>query len=122
MSLQVSSFLLSDRVGAERRRWLNVLAGLEKLQRGQVFIDSALPKAGRDDIAYMFARPALLPWKTVIENVAFGMEIKGIDFQERCDRSRELIRRVSLRGFETAYPAQLSRVCASAWPLLGLLL
>jgi NitT/TauT family transport system ATP-binding protein len=95
--------------GCGKTTLLNILAGLEKPQGGKILIDGELPRAGRDDIAYMFARPALLPWRTVIENVAFGMEMRGIGFQERSDRARELVKRVNLDGFEKAYPAQLSQ-------------
>jgi len=50
----------------------------------------------------------LFPWRSVIDNVAFGLEMQGVDKTERYDRARALIALVGLRGFERHRPAQLS--------------
>lgn len=50
----------------------------------------------------------LFPWRTVIDNVAFGLEMAGVPKSERADRARLLISSVGLTGFERHYPSQLS--------------
>ena len=97
--------------GCGKTTILNVIAGLLEKQRGTVTIDGRLPKAGRTDIAYMFAQDALLPWLRVIDNVTFGVEIhtkvRQVPQAVR-QQARELLAMVGLDGFENAYPRQLS--------------
>jgi NitT/TauT family transport system ATP-binding protein len=50
----------------------------------------------------------LFPWRSVIDNVAFGLEMRGVPRQDRCRRARALIASVGLRGFEDHRPGQLS--------------
>lgn len=95
--------------GCGKTTLLNVLAGLEPSQSAGVKVTGNAPRAGRPDIAYMFARPALFPWRRVIDNVILGMEIRGIGTQERLLRARQLIEEVGLKGFERAFPGQLSQ-------------
>ena len=61
--------------GCGKTTILNIIAGLIAKQSGVVTIGAQAPKAGRHDIAYMFAQDALLPWRRVIDNVVFGVEI-----------------------------------------------
>jgi NitT/TauT family transport system ATP-binding protein len=56
----------------------------------------------------MFQQDALLPWKTVLQNVVLGLEFRGRDNAERQALGRDWVRRVGLSGFENAYPHQLS--------------
>jgi NitT/TauT family transport system ATP-binding protein len=95
--------------GCGKTTLLNVLAGLEASQSTGVKVAGAAPQAGRSDIAYMFARPALFPWRRVIDNVILGMEVRGIAANERKARARKLIEEVGLKGFESAFPGQLSQ-------------
>jgi ABC-type nitrate/sulfonate/bicarbonate transport system ATPase subunit len=60
-------------------------------------------------IGYMFARDALLPWRTTLANVEFGLELRALPSSERRERARELLRVVGLEGFEASYPSQLSQ-------------
>jgi len=95
--------------GCGKTTLLNVLAGLEPSQSAGVKVAGAAPRAGRSDIAYMFARPALFPWRRVIDNVILGMEVRGIAAEQRQVRARRLIEEVGLKGFEGAFPGQLSQ-------------
>lgn len=97
--------------GCGKTTILNVVAGLLPIQKGDVLIKGSVPLAGRKDTAYMFAQDALLPWRTVMENVVFGVEVRvgksSIDSKTR-DKARTIIANVGLKGFEDAYPRQLS--------------
>lgn len=97
--------------GCGKTTILNIIAGLETQQTGEVAIGSQPPRAGRHDIAYMFAQDALLPWRTVLENVLFGVEVRMCERdlpRDAREHARELIAMVGLSGFEAAYPRQLS--------------
>ena len=95
--------------GCGKTTLINAIAGLHTPSRGKIVLAGASPKAGRADVAYMFATDCLLPWRRTIDNVAFAMEVRGIPETERRDRARNLLDRVGLAGFEMAYPSQLSR-------------
>jgi NitT/TauT family transport system ATP-binding protein len=97
--------------GCGKTTILNIIAGLEAQQAGNVAIGDLPPRAGRHDIAYMFAQDALLPWRTVLDNVMFGVEVRmcARDLPRGADeQARDLIAMVGLSGFEKAYPRQLS--------------
>lgn len=89
----------------------NIIAGLIPKQEGTVTIGGREPQAGRKEVAYMFAQDALLPWRTVLGNVMFGVETrsggrglpKGV-----IENAHALIDAVRLTGFENSYPRQLS--------------
>lgn len=87
---------------------LNIISGLESAQKGQVYL-GAEPLAGVDRrISLVFQRLALLPWMTVIDNVAFGLRMAGIAKAERRKIAQKYINLVGLQGFEKSYPSQLS--------------
>ncbi len=58
--------------------------------------------------AVIFQEPRLLPWLTVLDNVAFGLETQGLSREEARSRARRYINLVGLQQFESAYPRQLS--------------
>src|SRR5260370_19794926 len=61
------------------------------------------------DRAMVFQQASLLPWRTVLGNVVYGLELLGrASKKERFDRAREFIRLVGLEGFEEAFPTELS--------------
>jgi NitT/TauT family transport system ATP-binding protein len=97
--------------GCGKTTILNIVAGLIDKQDGLVTISENPPIAGRKDVAYMFAQDALLPWRTVMDNVLFGVEVHGgrssITEAVR-SRARQLIRNIGLSDFEDFYPRQLS--------------
>jgi NitT/TauT family transport system ATP-binding protein len=95
--------------GCGKTTLLNVLAGLERTQRGTVLIGGKAPSAGRHDVGYMLARDCLLPWNRAIDNAALGLEMQGVGREERRQRAMETLQQVGLAGFEQSYPAQLSQ-------------
>ncbi|ETD81346.1 ABC transporter ATP-binding protein [Rhodobacter capsulatus] len=94
--------------GCGKTTLLRVLAGLETPDRGRVLIDGR-PVAGVGrERAIIYQEPRLLPWASVLDNVAFGLEVRGTPRAEARDRARHYLRLVGLQAFETALPRQLS--------------
>ncbi|GAA5160832.1 ABC transporter ATP-binding protein [Pseudonocardia eucalypti] len=94
--------------GCGKSTLLNAVAGLIEPSTGQVLIDGQ-PLRGRNARAgYLFQQDGLLPWKTVLDNVALGLQLRGVPTEERHERARDWIKRVGLTGFERSYPHQLS--------------
>ncbi len=94
--------------GCGKSTLLNMAAGLLPPSAGQVFYRGGKVPEPNTRVGYMTQRDTLLPWRTVADNVAIALELRG---QSRTDRTRvahEWLHRVGLAGFETAYPAQLS--------------
>jgi len=70
--------------------------------------DAELRDFRRNKMSMVFQKFALLPHRTVMDNVCYGLKIKGVDKAEMVERSQRWIDRVGLAGFENNYPAQLS--------------
>ena len=94
--------------GSGKTTLLRVLAGLETADGGEVLIDGTPVRGVGTERAVIFQEPRLLPWLTVLSNVAFGLEVRGVAKREAEARARHYIRLVGLQEFETAYPRQLS--------------
>jgi sulfonate transport system ATP-binding protein len=94
--------------GCGKTTLLRVLAGLERPDSGEVLIGGAPVQGLGRERAIIFQEPRLLPWLTVLGNVAFGLEVRGTPKPEAEAQARHYIRLVGLSDFETAYPRQLS--------------
>ncbi|WP_040699834.1 ABC transporter ATP-binding protein [Nocardia vinacea] len=94
--------------GCGKSTVLNCVAGLREPTSGEVVIDGVALRGLNRDAGYMFQQDALLPWKTVLDNIALGLQLRGVRKRERTDLAREWIARVGLGGFEHAYPHELS--------------
>ena len=87
---------------------LNIIAGIERPIDGRMFLDGEELLKSDNRIGMVFQKLALMPWKTVMENVEFGPEVKGVPKKERRITAQKYIDLVGLTGFEKAYPNQLS--------------
>lgn len=94
--------------GSGKTTLLRVLAGLETPEQGEVRIDGVPVRGVGTERAVIFQEPRLLPWLTVIDNVSFGLEVRGVSRQEARERARRSIQLVGLRDFADAWPRQLS--------------
>lgn len=94
--------------GCGKTTTLNALAGQRKPDAGQVLLGGK-PVAGVNPaVGYISQADTLLPWRTVMGNVALGLELRGVSKGERLERARDLIVRMGLSGFEKSYPRELS--------------
>ena len=97
--------------GSGKTTILRILAGLENADSGEIYIDGKqvnnIP-ASKREIGFVFQNYALFRYKTVYDNIAFGLKIQKKSRAEIKERVYELIELVGLRGFEKRYPAQLS--------------
>ncbi|RQO39697.1 nitrate ABC transporter ATP-binding protein [Variovorax sp. KBW07] len=94
--------------GCGKSTLLDILAGLETPSSGSARFDGE-PIAGPDPRrGLVFQDPALFPWRTIAQNVAFGPELRGLGRRQRRERAAESLARVGLGGFEDRYPHQLS--------------
>jgi NitT/TauT family transport system ATP-binding protein len=94
--------------GCGKTTLLRCIGGLLAPSSGQVLIDGQIVSSPRPGVAIVFQHFGLLPWKTVLENVAFGLKIAGVSRQQLAERVDHYIRLVGLAGFENQYPYQLS--------------
>src|SRR5262245_24675498 len=98
--------------GCGKSTLIQIVAGLESASSGSVSIvdpqrgDTRRP-LGADSVM-VWQNLNLFPWRSVIDNVAFGLEMRGMGRTERYAKARALIASVGLRGFENHRPAQLS--------------
>ena len=94
--------------GSGKTTLLRILAGLERADAGAVAIDGTEIEGVGEQRAVIFQEPRLLPWLTVLGNVAFGLEVRGVAKAEAEKRARFYIALVGLAEFSDAYPWQLS--------------
>jgi NitT/TauT family transport system ATP-binding protein len=94
--------------GCGKSTVLNAVAGFVAPARGAITLDGDPVSRPGADRGMVFQHYSLFPWKTVLENVEFGLKMRGVERLAREDKAREFLHLVGLAGFEHAYPAQLS--------------
>lgn len=94
--------------GCGKSTLLNIIAGLTSPSQGNIEVFGE-PLVGINRRAsYMFQRDALLPWKTVLANIQFGLRLRGYSRERALDEARTWVQRVGLGDFGHYYPYQLS--------------
>jgi NitT/TauT family transport system ATP-binding protein len=96
------------RSGCGKSTLLRLVAGLLPATTGQILIGDAEVRRPRRDVAVMFQRPALLPWRSVLANVMLPAEIMHLPRGPHLERAHRLLATVGLTGFEKRLPHELS--------------
>jgi NitT/TauT family transport system ATP-binding protein len=94
--------------GCGKTTLLKIIAGLLQPNQGEVFVNGQIVSEPGPDRAFVFQDFALMPWASVLRNVAFGLELRKVAKSEREDIARKYIKEVGLDGFENSYPHELS--------------
>ena len=94
--------------GCGKTTLLKIIAGLLAPNQGEVYVNGQIVTEPGPDRAFVFQDFALMPWASVLRNVAFGLELRKVPKSEREDIARKYIKEVGLDGFENSYPHELS--------------
>ncbi len=94
--------------GCGKSTVFNILGGLVRGYEGKVSVGGDLISGPHPSIGMVFQEESTFPWRTVLDNVAFPLEVKGVRKAERYEIARHFIEMVGLKGFEQRYPAELS--------------
>jgi NitT/TauT family transport system ATP-binding protein len=96
------------RSGCGKSTLLRLISGLIPVTGGEVRVSGERVTKPRRDIAMMFQKPALLPWRSVLDNVLLPVQIFGGRKAAHTDRAHELLTMTGLAGFEKRLPHELS--------------
>jgi NitT/TauT family transport system ATP-binding protein len=94
--------------GSGKSTLLRIIDGLIQPSSGSTFVDGKRVTRPGPDRGMVFQQDSLLPWKTVAENVAYGLTLARVPKRKACAIADRFIDMVGLRGFESHYPHQLS--------------
>jgi len=94
--------------GCGKSTFLQLVAGLEPLTGGTIRMDGRAIEGPGADRGMVFQSHALFPWRTVLENIEFGLEVKRMPRRDRRQLATRYARMVGLQGFEHSFPSELS--------------
>ncbi len=94
--------------GCGKTTLLRIIAGLDRASGGKILLNGNPIVGPCPRMAMIFQEYSLYPWKTVIDNIAFGLEVKGVEKEGRRKKARELLELVGLCDFANNYPYELS--------------
>lgn len=94
--------------GCGKSTLFNIIAGLIPPSTGRVVSDGENIVGKTGHVGYMLQKDMLLPWRTILDNIILGMEIRGVPRKQAVERALPLMEKYGLRGFDKHYPAELS--------------
>jgi NitT/TauT family transport system ATP-binding protein len=94
--------------GCGKSTILSMTAGLYQPTTGEVRVSGEVVRKPNPHVGFMLQKDLLLPWRTILKNVEFGLEARGVGKTERRERAMFELERCHLKGFENHYPYQLS--------------
>jgi NitT/TauT family transport system ATP-binding protein len=94
--------------GCGKSTLLSIVAGLVPAEAGDVHMQGERVTAPNPRLGMVFQEDSTFPWLTALDNVAFGLKVRGVATAERRARAREMLELVGVHGFDRAYPAELS--------------
>jgi NitT/TauT family transport system ATP-binding protein len=94
--------------GCGKSTLLNIGSGLTAPSEGLALVDGRRVDGPSAEVAFMLQKDLLLPWRSVVQNVMFGVEIQGLALAERTRRAQRLLTNFNLAEFADHYPHQLS--------------
>ncbi|MDB5365414.1 MAG: transporter ATP-binding protein [Rhodospirillales bacterium] len=94
--------------GCGKSTVFNIIAGLLEPDSGSLVYEGALVEGLRGRVGYMMQKDLLLPWRTVLDNVVLGLELRGVPRKIAVEEAREHLSTYGLAGFEDSYPQALS--------------
>ncbi len=94
--------------GCGKSTLLRMVAGLMDLSAGQILLNGAPIKGPVTELGIVFQQPVLLDWRTIVQNVLFQVEMRGLDREKYRARAMELLDQVGLKEFADSSPYQLS--------------
>jgi NitT/TauT family transport system ATP-binding protein len=101
-------FVIVGPSGCGKTTLLKIFQGLVTPTGGQVMVGGHTIKGPGTDRGFVFQNDSLYPWRTVIKNVVFGLELQGVSMREARPRAEAMIDLVGLKGYEKYYPHELS--------------
>lgn len=94
--------------GCGKTTLLRMIAGLDLAESGSIVLDGEEIKGPNPKVGMVFQEYSLFPWRTVIDNIAFGLEMRGMSKEERYRVAEEYLELVNLSPFHDSFPSELS--------------
>jgi NitT/TauT family transport system ATP-binding protein len=94
--------------GCGKTTLLRLIAGLDEARSGSIILDGEEIKGPSPKVGFVFQEYSLFPWRRVIDNIAFGLEMKGMGREERYRIAEQYLDLVNLTQFRNSYPSELS--------------
>jgi NitT/TauT family transport system ATP-binding protein len=100
--------------GCGKSTLLNMGSGLAPPTAGVVKVLGVPVQGPNTQVAFMLQKDLLLPWRTIFQNVEFGLELRGVAQAQRREKSEQLLQQFRLNGLATTTPTSYPAACASA--------